>query len=110
MANRVQKRSTRARSRESLRVRESIRIHLAGMIAARHLTQVQAANWLHTSQSRVSHLTQGRLHQFSTDTLLDMLAAAGLGVSVEFFDLESSDSRARTHRAPTVVLDSTERA
>jgi predicted XRE-type DNA-binding protein len=56
------------------------------MMAARQLTQVQAARWFQISQPRVSHLVNDRANRFSTDTLFNMLGHAGVRVSVDFKD------------------------
>ena len=66
------------------RIRSFLMAHLRHMMAARQLTQVQAAKWFHISQPRVSHLVNDRTNRFSTDTLLDMLGHAGVHVSVDF--------------------------
>ena len=66
------------------RIRSFLMAHLRHMMAARQLTQVQAAEWFHISQPRVSHLVNDRTNRFSTDTLLNMLGHAGVHVSVDF--------------------------
>jgi predicted XRE-type DNA-binding protein len=57
-------------------------IQLQKAIAARGLTQANAAKILRVTQPRVSDLLRGRLDLFSTDTLIDMLAR--LSVRVRF--------------------------
>ena len=54
------------------------------MRRARGLTQVQAARWFGVSQPRISHLTQNRTNRFTVDTLIDMLAHAGVRLSMAF--------------------------
>ena len=59
------------------------RSRLGNALAARELTQVQAARLLHVTQPRVSDLLRGRIDLFSTDSLIDMLSR--LGVRVRLF-------------------------
>ena len=49
-------------------------------MARRQLTQARAAKLLGVSQPRVNDLVRGRLHCFSIDVLVDMLAQAGVRV------------------------------
>jgi len=65
---------------EHLRVRAALMLTLEQFIARRGLTQAQAAKLLGVSQPRVSDLVRGRLHRFSIDALVDMLARAGVRV------------------------------
>jgi predicted XRE-type DNA-binding protein len=70
------------------RIRSFLMARLRRMMAARQLTQVQAARWFHVSQSRVSHLVNDRANRFSTDTLFNMLGHAGVRVSLDFKEWE----------------------
>ena len=65
---------------EHLRVRAELMLALERLIARRRLTQARAAKLLGVSQPRVSDLVRGRLHRFSIDALVDMLARAGVKV------------------------------
>lgn len=65
---------------EYLRVRAELMLALERLITRRHLTQAQAAKVLGVSQPRVSDLVRGRLHRFSIDALVEMLARAGVKV------------------------------
>ena len=65
---------------EHLLVRADLLLQLQKSLAARELTQVQAARLLHVSQPRVSDLLRGRIDLFSTDSLIGMLARLGLRV------------------------------
>jgi predicted XRE-type DNA-binding protein len=67
---------------EHLRIRSDLLIAVRKVIAARKLTQVQAAKLFSVSQPRISNLVRGRIDLFSIDTLVDMLAAAGVSVKV----------------------------
>ncbi|MDZ4865244.1 MAG: helix-turn-helix transcriptional regulator [Gemmatimonadota bacterium] len=65
---------------EHLRVRAELMMALEKLMARRKLTQVQAAKLFGVSQPRVSDLIRGRLHRFSIDALVEMLARAGVKV------------------------------
>lgn len=55
---------------------------IAGVIAARRLTQRAAAALMGIDQPKVSHLLHGRLAGFSTDRLLTWLTALGRDVEI----------------------------
>jgi predicted XRE-type DNA-binding protein len=65
---------------EHLRVRAELMRALERLITRRRLTQAQAAKLLGVSQPRVSDVVRGRLHRFSIDALVEMLARAGVKV------------------------------
>ena len=65
---------------EHLRVRAELMLALERWMARRRLTQARAAKLLGVSQPRVNDLLRGRLHRFSIDALVDMLARAGVRV------------------------------
>ena len=65
---------------EHLRVRAELMLALERLIARRRLAQARAAKLLGVSQPRVSDLVRGRVHRFSIDALVDMLARAGVKV------------------------------
>jgi predicted XRE-type DNA-binding protein len=67
---------------EHLRLRSELMIRLSKLIESRGLTQAQAAKLLGVSQPRVSDLVRGKIDLFSIDTLVDMLAHAGVRVSL----------------------------
>lgn len=67
---------------EHLVVRADLMIQLQGVIAAKRLTQGQAAKLLRVTQPRVSDLVRGRIDLFSTDALIDMLARLGIRVRI----------------------------
>ena len=69
-----------AEESEHLLVRADLLLQVQKALAARELTQVQAAKLLHVTQPRVSDLLRGRLDLFSTDSLIDMLARLGVRV------------------------------
>lgn len=67
---------------EHLLIRADLLLQLQKTIAGRGLKQAAAAKILRVSQPRVSDLLRGRLHLFSTDTVIEMLIR--LGVRVRF--------------------------
>ncbi len=66
----------------NLRVRADLMIAISKLIEDRGLTQVQAAKLFGVSQPRVSDLVRGKIERFSVDTLIAMLGAADVQVSV----------------------------
>ena len=69
---------------EHLRIRSSLMISVRKLIEERSLTQAQAAELFGVTQPRISNLVRGRIDLFSIDTLIDMLARAGIKVEVTF--------------------------
>jgi predicted XRE-type DNA-binding protein len=67
---------------EHLRLRSELMIRLSQLIERRGLTQAQAAKLLGVSQPRISDLVRGKIDLFSIDTLVDMLAHAGVRVKL----------------------------
>ena len=57
------------------------------------MTQVEAVIWFGVSQPRISHLAQNRVNRFTVDTLINMLAHAGVRVSLTY---QTDPSEART--------------
>jgi predicted XRE-type DNA-binding protein len=68
------------REAEHLLVRADLLIQIQKVVAARRLKQTELARLLDVTQPRVSDLLRGRLHLFSIETLIDMLARLGIGV------------------------------
>lgn len=66
----------------NMQTRAELMIAVAEFIRARGLTQAAAAKLFGVSQPRVSDLMRGKIELFSVDTLVNMLAVAG--VRVEF--------------------------
>ena len=67
---------------ENLKIRSFLMGELASPIAARRLTQVAAAELCGVSQPRISDLVRGKIGLFTSDSLVNMLANAGVGVRV----------------------------
>jgi predicted XRE-type DNA-binding protein len=68
---------------ENLRIRSAMMRALVSFIRREKITQVQAAKLLGVTQPRVSDLIRGKIHLFSIDNLVMLLAAAGLRVDVK---------------------------
>jgi predicted XRE-type DNA-binding protein len=66
----------------NLRIRAQLMVSLSQRIDQMSWTQVEAARRLHVTQPRISDLVRGRIDRFSVDTLMAMLAAAGVEVRV----------------------------
>ncbi len=67
---------------EHLRIRSALMATLCEVIESRGLTQKRAAQELGVTQPRISDLVRGKIDLFSIDTLVDMLARAGLQVEM----------------------------
>ena len=67
-----------------LEVRSTLMFTIRQLIQDRCLTQAKAAKLLGVSQPRISDLVRGRIDLFSIDSLVDMLARAGIKVAVTF--------------------------
>jgi predicted XRE-type DNA-binding protein len=67
---------------ESLRLRAELMVEVGRVIKARKLTQSAAAKLFGVTQPRVSDLIRGKIDLFSIDTLVSMLARAGMRVEL----------------------------
>lgn len=67
---------------EHLRLRSTLMIEVRKLIEDRKLTQAEAAKLFGVTQPRISNLVRGRIDLFSIDTLVGMLARAGIHVDV----------------------------
>ena len=68
---------------ENLRIRSAMMRALVASIRKEELTQAQAAKRLGVTQPRISDLMRGKIHLFSIDNLVVLLAAAGLRVDLK---------------------------
>ncbi|WP_191555616.1 helix-turn-helix domain-containing protein [Brevundimonas aurantiaca] len=68
---------------ENMKLRASLMRALKDHIERESLSQLQAAKLFGVTQPRVSDLVRGKIDVFSLDTLVNMLAAAGLHVEVQ---------------------------
>jgi predicted XRE-type DNA-binding protein len=71
-----------AEEAEHLRIRSALMGTIRRVIQDRGLTQARAAVLLGVTQPRVSDLMRGKIDLFSIDTLVEMLARAGLRIEV----------------------------
>ncbi len=67
---------------ENLKLRSSLMMALKEHISNEGLSQSEAAKVFGVTQPRVSDLMRGKIELFGLDTLVNMLAAAGLRVEI----------------------------
>jgi predicted XRE-type DNA-binding protein len=67
---------------ENMKIRSSLMIALQQHIAQSGMSQKQAAKVFGVTQPRISDLMRGHIDLFAIDSLINMLAAAGLRVEV----------------------------
>jgi len=67
---------------EYLKIRSTLMIHLRKALEAKGMKQAEAAKLLGVTQPRVSDLYKGKIHLFSIDTLVDMLARVGVHIKL----------------------------
>lgn len=68
---------------ENMKVRSALMIALKEHIEAEGLSQANAAKLFGVTQPRISDLLRGKVTLFSIDTLINMLATAGLHVELK---------------------------
>ncbi|HZZ88085.1 MAG TPA: XRE family transcriptional regulator [Caulobacteraceae bacterium] len=68
---------------ENMKLRSRLMMALRDHIAQKKLSQAAAAELLGVTQPRISDLVRGKVDLFSLDTLVNMLAAAGLHVEIQ---------------------------
>ena len=68
---------------ENMRLRSLLMMALRNHIDGQCMSQNQAAKLLGVTQPRVSDLMRGKVDLFSLDTLMNMLAAAGMQVQMQ---------------------------
>jgi predicted XRE-type DNA-binding protein len=67
---------------ENMKLRSSLMIALQDHIAQTGMSQGQAAKIFGVTQPRISDLMRGRIDLFAIDSLVNMLATAGLRVEL----------------------------
>lgn len=72
-----------AEEAENLLIRSQLILALQNQIKARNWTFEQTAQHLQQSIDRIQALTQGKIGQFSVDTLIAMLDRVGMTVKIE---------------------------
>lgn len=68
---------------ENMKLRSRLMMALRDYIAQEKLSQAAAAELLGVTQPRISDLVRGKIDLFSLDTLVNMLAAAGLHIELQ---------------------------
>lgn len=71
---------------ENMKVRSALMIALKERIESEGLSQANAATLFGVTQPRISDLLRGKITLFSIDTLINMLAAAGLHLELRIAD------------------------
>jgi predicted XRE-type DNA-binding protein len=71
---------------ENMKLRSSLMVALQDHIARTGMSQSQAAKIFGVTQPRISDLMRGRIDLFAIDSLVNMLAAAGLRVELRIAD------------------------
>jgi predicted XRE-type DNA-binding protein len=66
----------------NMKHRSALMMAISEHIKARGLNQTEAAKLFAVSQPRISDLMRGKIAMFSIDTLVAMLAAAGMGIDI----------------------------
>ncbi|WP_099319863.1 helix-turn-helix domain-containing protein [Erwinia amylovora] len=72
--------SPTAEEAANMKVRSQLVIALNGLIEKRGLNTSEAAQLLGVTQPRISELAKGKIHLFSVDKLITMLAHAGMHI------------------------------
>ena len=67
----------------NLLIRSKLMLAATRFVEDRGLTQAEAADLMGTSQPRISDLVRGKIGQFTIDSLVNMLATAGVKVEIE---------------------------
>ena len=68
---------------QNMKLRSRLMMALRDHIAGENLSQAAAATRLGVTQPRISDLVRGKIDLFSLDTLVNMLAAAGLHIEIQ---------------------------
>ena len=79
----------------NMKHRSALMMAISEHVKAKGLNQTEAARLFAVSQPRISDLMRGKIGMFSIDTLVAMLAAAGIGI-----DIRVRTTRARTLNVP----------
>jgi len=78
---------------ESLKLRADLMVQIRRLIEDRKVTQATAAKMLGVTQPRISDLVRGKIDLFSIDTLVDMLARAGIRVGLTIHRIRARPRR-----------------
>jgi len=80
---------------ENLRVRAMLMMEIDKYIQREGISQAEAAKRLGVTQPRISGVVRGKIELFSVDTLIAMLAQAGLNVKIQITKTKSPKRRRR---------------
>jgi len=69
---------------ESCKLKSLLMMNIERHIKEHGLTQQQAADKMGVTQPRISDLVRGKMDRFTIDMLVNMLAALGLHLDVQF--------------------------
>jgi len=86
----------------NMKHRSALMMAISGRIKAKGLNQTEAGKLFAVSQPRISDLTRGKIGLFSIDTLVAMLAAAGIEIGIRV-----RPTRVRTSK--TIVRQATQK-
>ncbi len=73
----------------NLQVRARLMSRLIDFIEENGFTQQEAADFFGVKQPRISNLMRGKINEFSIDALVNLLAIAGLRISIDFEPIET---------------------
>ena len=102
----------------NMKHRSALIMAISEHIKSRGLSQTEAAKLFAVSQPRISDLMRGKINLFSIDTLIAMLAAAGIGIEIRVRDSiarspdrpnRTATQTARRHRAAEITAKATRR-
>jgi len=71
---------------ENLKLRSTLMMALRNHIKRHRLSQAEAATLLGVTQPRISDLMRGKIDLFGLDTLVNMVAAAGMHIDLKIRD------------------------
>lgn len=71
-----------AEEAENLKLRSRLMAAIKQIIRARGLKQIEAAELFGTTQPRISDVVSGKIDEFTIDSLVNMLAHAGVPVEL----------------------------
>ncbi len=71
---------------ENMKLRSTLMMALERQIKSRGWSQGEAARMLGVTQPRISDLLRGKIELFGLDTLVNMVAAAGLHLEIHVKD------------------------
>lgn len=69
---------------ENLKMRSTLMAYIKRTIRERGLNQTEAAKVFGTTQPRISEIVNGRIGEFTIDSLVNMLSHAGVQMEVHF--------------------------